>query len=107
MRTLRLIPIPMVLLFGPFAWASSSTITSTGFFADLDCVKGRVATGIYTPSNPECAKKCLEKGSPLVFLDAQAKAMYTVKGYSDAIGDLGYRMEVTGTVDDAAKTLTI
>jgi hypothetical protein len=91
----------------PHAWTSSKTITSTGFFADQDCVKGRAAHGDFTPNNTECAKQCLAKGSPLVFLDERGKALYTVKGYSDPMGDMGYHLEVTGTLDDDAKTLTI
>src|SRR5215467_2506982 len=97
----------MILLLGPNGWTSSRTVSSTGFFADEGCAKGRVASGIYTNNNPECAKQCLEKGSPLVFIDERAKAMYTVKGYQDAAADLGYRLEISGTLDDSAKVLTI
>jgi hypothetical protein len=103
----KLIPIAMVLLLGSYASAGRRTITSTGFFADQGCVKGRAAHGDFTPNNTECAKQCLAKGSPLVFLDERAKALYTVKGYSDPMGDMGYHLEVTGTLDEDSKILTI
>jgi hypothetical protein len=70
----KLIPIAIVLLLGSNAWTGSRTITVTGFFADLNCMKPRAANGDLTPSNPECARQCLEKGSPLVFIDERAKA---------------------------------
>jgi len=103
----RVFPIAMVLLLGPYAWTSSKTITTTGFFADEGCARGRANSGIYTNNNPECARQCLEKGSLLVFIDERGKTLYAVKDYKGAIGDLGYRLEVTGALDDAAKTLTI
>ena len=103
----KLIPIAIVLLLGSTAWTGSRTITSTGFFADEGCVKGRAAHGDFKPNNPECAKQCLEKGSPLVFLDERAKALYMVKGYNDVVGDLGYHVEVTGTLDEDAKIFTV
>jgi len=103
----RLIPIATALLLGPYAWTGSRTITTTGFFADEGCAKGRANSGFYTNTNPECARKCLAKGSALVFIDERAKAMYVVKDYTGASEDLSYHLEITGVLDDAAKTLTI
>ena len=53
------------------------------------------------------ARKCIEKGSPVVFIAEQEKAIYVVKDYAAAKDDLGYKIEVTATVDDESKTIAV
>ena len=88
-------------------YGESRTVTWTGWFADQRCVAPRAAKGVFTPSNPECARKCIEEGSAVVFLPDQQKALYTVKSYAAAKDDLGWHVEVTATADDEGGTLTV
>ena len=87
--------------------AAPQTITWTGSFSDSQCALARAASGIFTATNPDCAKRCIEKGAAPVFISEQAKAVFNVKDYRAVISDLGYRVEVVATVDDTAKTLSI
>jgi hypothetical protein len=81
--------------------------TWTGWLSDQGCAAPRVAKGILGPNNPECVKRCLDEGATPVFISEQAKAMFEVKGYSLDRGDLNYHIEVTGMVDDKAKTIAV
>jgi hypothetical protein len=79
-------------------------VTWTGWFSDADCARGRA---LIAPTNPECAQRCIEKGTAAVFISENAKAIYTVKGYAGVVEDLIYHVEVQGRVDEAAKTIEV
>lgn len=79
----------------------------TGWFSDKDCASGRANSGVYTATNADCARRCIEKGSPVVFIAETEKAIYVVKDYAAAKGDLGYKIEVAATVDDESQTITV
>jgi len=87
--------------------AGSRTATLTGWFSDKGCASGRTNSGVYTATNPDCARRCIEKGSPVVFIAETEKAIYVVKDYAAAKDDLGYKIEVTATVDDEGKTIAV
>lgn len=88
---------------------SSAThdVTMTGWFADAQCAAPRVAKGVVGPNNPECVARCLDKGVTPVFVSEQAKAMFEVKDYPSVKAELTYYVEVTGTVDETAKTIAV
>lgn len=85
----------------------SKQVTWTGWFGDASCAPGRLTAPVLTQSNPECVKTCLEKGVAPVFISEQARAIFAVKNYSAIIENLGYRLEISGSVDEAAKTISI
>ena len=87
--------------------AGEKSVSWTGWFSDLKCASARAASGTFTATNSDCAKRCIEAGAAPVFISEQAKAIFQVKAYSAVVGDLGYHLEVQGTVDDAANTITI
>jgi hypothetical protein len=82
-------------------------VTWTGWFADSGCAAGRLGTATATPPNPECALKCIRDGAAPVFISEQAKALFKVSGYPSLLDDLGYHLEVTAQVDEAAKTISV
>jgi hypothetical protein len=67
----------------------------------------RAASGVFTPTNPACAKTCIEAGTPAVFISEQAKAVYRVKGYEGVVNDLGYHVEAHGYVDASSGWFTV
>ena len=81
--------------------------TLTGWFSDEGCAKGRVQSGSIGPTNPDCAKKCLDKGARAVFISEPGREMLLVTGYPNVKDDLGYKVEITGTHDVEAKTFSI
>jgi hypothetical protein len=87
--------------------ASAAPVRLTGWFACNQCTAARVAAGEIRPSNPVCAKRCIEHGDAAVFLSEQGREALKVKKYASAIEDAGYHVEVTGEVDSTAKTITI
>jgi hypothetical protein len=87
--------------------AADSPVKLTGWFACEKCAASRVAKGDLRPSNPECAKQCIEKGDNAVFIDEQGKQLLRVKGYASVTGDLGYHVEVTGRIDSSSPTIVV
>jgi hypothetical protein len=97
----------MGAVIGNWAVAAPATVKLTGWFACDKCTAARVAKGDLRPSNPECAKTCIEHGDPAVFLSEQGKESLKVRNYKGITDDLGFHVEVTGVIDAAAKTITI
>ena len=87
--------------------AAAPTVKLMGWFACSKCTAARVANGDIHPSNPVCAKECIDNGDDAVFLNEQGKESLKIRKYAGATEDLGYHVEVTGVVDAAAKTITI
>src|SRR6266540_1014422 len=81
--------------------------TMTGWFSDAQCAAPRVKKGIIAPNGAECVKKCLKEGATPVFISQQAKAMYEVRGYPSVATDIGWHVEVVGTIDADGKTIAI
>jgi hypothetical protein len=97
-----------VLLFlAGAAGAQCSPVTWTGWFSDIQCATARASQGLYGPTNPECAKTCIQDGKAPVFISEQSKAIYKVTGYSGVVDDLGYHVEVTADLNSADKTISI
>jgi hypothetical protein len=94
------------LTLGGDAESAWKQVTWTGWFSDMDCASGRAASGTFTATNPDCARKCIEKGAAAVFISEQAKALFTVKTAS-VIEELGYHVEVHGRVDETAKVIEL
>jgi hypothetical protein len=82
-------------------------VTWTGWFSDQKCASGRAASGTFTATNPDCAKKCINEGSPAVFISEQAKALLKVKGYAGVLDDLGYHVEIQGTLNQAGDEIEV
>ena len=81
--------------------------TWTGWFSDQQCAREPKADEAVRPNGTECVKQCLLKGSPAVFLSEQTNAVYKVLHHPGVRDDVGYRVEVTATVDEQAKTVSI
>lgn len=107
----RAVTVGLGLVIPALAAAQSApepkTTTSTGWFSDKGCAAPKVARGQIGPNNPDCVKRCLDEGAVPVFISEQAKAMFDVKDYATVKDDVGYRVEVTGIVDEDAKTITV
>lgn len=107
----RAVTVGLGLVIPALAAAQSApeprTTTSTGWFSDKGCAAPKVARGQIGPNNPVCVKRCLDEGAVPVFISEQAKAMFDVKDYATVKDDVGYRVEVTGIVDEEAKTITV
>jgi hypothetical protein len=110
-RTLRQTMLAALLFASVLDAASavpnSETVTWTGWFSDKRCATQRVERGEIGPNNPECVKRCLDEGVAPVFISEQARALYEVTGYPAVADDLGYHIELTGTVDESARRIAV
>ena len=100
------------LCFAALLWAGAGSaqagaVKLSGWFACEKCTAPRVAKGDLRPSNPVCARECIDKGSEGVFLSEQGKELLKVRNYTSVKDDLGYHIEVTGKIDPASKTISI
>ena len=86
--------------------AETTTKTWTGWFSDKQCARATPGEAP-RPNGTACVKKCLAEGSPPVFISEQAKAIYLVVGQESVAKDVGYRVELTGVVDEQAKTVSV
>jgi hypothetical protein len=86
---------------------STAPSTWTGWFSDKGCAASKIKSGDISPNGTVCVKKCLNDGATPVFISEQAKAMYEVKDHPSLIDDVGYRVELTGVVDEDAKTISV
>ena len=84
----------------------TTTETWTGWFSDKQCARVRPDEEP-RPNGTACVKKCLDEGSPAVFVSEQAKAVYEVRDYASAKDDVGFRVEITGEVDEKAKAVSV
>lgn len=81
--------------------------TWTGWFSDKLCARAPKADGTVGPNGTACVKKCLNEGATPVFISEQAKALFEVRDHASVKDDVGYYLEVTGVVDEKAKTISV
>ena len=78
-----------------------------GWFSDKGCAAAKLKSDEVTPNGTVCVKKCLDEGATPVFVDPKARAMYDVKDHATLKDDVGYYLEVSGVVDEKAKTISV
>jgi hypothetical protein len=105
---LRAIAVAVLLMASPFDGEPPLTTTQTwtGWFSDKQCARVRPDEEP-RPNGTACVRKCLDEGSPAVFISEQARAVYEVRGYPAVKDDVGFRVELTGEVDEKAKTVSV
>ena len=105
---LRMIPVAAILMIPALGTEPPRTTTETwtGWFSDKQCARVRPDEEP-RPNGTACVKKCLDEGSPAVFISEQAKALYEVRDYASAKDDVGFRVEITGEVDEKAKAVSV
>jgi len=87
--------------------ATAAATTLRGWIADEPCASGRANGGIFTGTNPECAKDCIAKGAKTVLVDSDNKRLLVVDNPAAAKENIGDYVEVQGTLDSDAKVLHI
>ena len=105
---LRVITLAALLVIPALGTEPTPTTTETwtGWFSDKQCARVRPDEEP-RPNGTACVKKCLDEGSPAVFISEQAKAVYEVRDYASAKDDVGFRVEMTGEVDEKAKAVSV
>src|SRR5277367_424120 len=78
-----------------------------GWLSDESCASGRAGSGDYTATNPDCAKKCVHEGKRIVLIDPDRKRLLVILNKSAAVDSVGDYVEISGDLDEQAKTLHI
>lgn len=106
--SVRLILTCLALLFFGFRsqLAGGKTVIR-GWLSDEGCAGGRANGGLYTGTNPDCAKKCVRGGKKIVLIDPEGKRLLVIANQDAAMERVGDYVEISGEVDDQAKTLRV
>jgi hypothetical protein len=100
MRSFCILALITVVCFcmPPAPAQSAKTVNRTlrGWLSDEQCARGRASSGVYTGTNPECAKECVAKGKKIVFIDAVRKTVVAIDNQSAAKQNIGDYVEVAG-----------
>lgn len=103
--------VPLVLLLAllpePQAQGNIEKAQLRGWLSDEGCAGGRASSGVYTGTNPDCAKRCVREGKKMVLVDPDHKRLLTIENPDAATERVGDYVEISGEVDDQAKTLRI
>jgi len=75
--------------------------------SDEQCARIRATSGVYTGTNPDCAKKCVAKGVKVVLIATDQKEVLNIANPEAAKKNIGDYVEVTGNIDQKTKTLHI
>lgn len=84
--------------------AATETKTFRGWISDEACARGRATGGLYTGTNPECAKRCVAQGKRIVFIDPSARLVLDISNQDAARDNIGDEVTIIGVVDPG-KTL--
>lgn len=78
-----------------------------GWLSDESCAGGRATSGMYTGTNPDCAKKCVGEGKKIVLVDPDHKRLLTIANQDIAKERVGDYVEISGDLDEGNRTLRI
>jgi hypothetical protein len=78
-----------------------------GWLSDEGCAGGRAKSGLYTGTNPDCAKKCVSEGKKIVFVDPDHKRLLSIANQEIAKERVGDYVEISGEVNEENKTLQV
>ena len=62
--------------------AAAEDHTLRGWLSDEQCARARASSGVYTGTNPDCAKNCVGKGTKIVLIDADRKVIVAIGNHS-------------------------
>jgi hypothetical protein len=72
--------------------------TIKGWLSDAQCSRARAEIGLYTGTNPECAKRCVREGKKVVLIIPERKEIIVVANPDLVKANVGDLVEVVGNV---------
>lgn len=97
----------VLLVVAPIQALAGNKSVLRGWLSDEGCAGGRASSGVYTGTNPDCAKKCVTEGKKIVFVDPDHKRLLTIVNQEIAKERVGDYVEISGDLDEQAKTLHV
>src|SRR5689334_2174251 len=93
LRVLLMTSCILGLLSVPMPGANTSAKIVRGWLADEGCARGRANSGVYSGTNPDCAKKCVAKGSKIVLVAPDDKELFVIENQDIAQKNVGDYVE--------------
>ena len=103
-----LVPVAIVALLSlPLLNGQQENSLVRGWLSDEGCASGRASSGVFTGTNPDCAKKCVREGKRIVLIEPDQKRLLSILNRDLALEHVGDYVEIRGNLDAQAKTLHI
>lgn len=78
-----------------------------GWLSDEQCARGRATSGMFSGTNPRCARECVAKGRKIVLIDPERKTIFAIDNPALAKKNVGDYVEIKGQTNLQAKTIRI
>jgi hypothetical protein len=105
------LPIAILLVLTPYAFAQSKGHTFTGEIMDKQCAQmgshENMMAAMGAKNAKDCTLACAKNGDKLVLFDSDAKKVYVIEDDKKVRQYAGQRVQVTGTYDDTTDTLQV
>ena len=67
-----------------------------GYVSDSGCALARASGGAYTPTNPDCARRCIKQGKSIVLIIPEKKAVLRIDNPAQLQAQVGNKVQVYG-----------
>ena len=104
---MRILILAVVLNVCLALGAGAQNAKIRGWLSDEQCARGRANGGVYSGTNPDCAKQCVAKGAKIVLIVPDQKRLLSIANQGTAKSNIGDYVEVTGVVDQQANSVHI
>ena len=72
--------------------------TFNAWVSDESCATSRVKDGVFTGTNPDCARRCVSEGKKIVLISESKKMLFHVDNPELLKSEIGNLVEVSGTI---------
>jgi hypothetical protein len=98
--------LALIFLMPTWMFAGGKSVLR-GWLSDESCAGGRARSGVYTGTNPDCAKKCVSEGKKIILVDPDRRRLLSIANPELAKERVGDYVEISGDLDEKTKTLRI
>ena len=106
-RKYRALPIVWAMALGLTGALPSAAETLRGWVSDEQCARGRAGDGLYTGTNPDCARTCIAKGIKTVLIDSDHKRILVVDNPTTVKENIGDYVEIEGSLDSSSNLVHV
>ncbi len=85
----------MMLLLAASGVAAGQTVY-VGYVSDSGCAQARASAGRYSPTNPECARRCVKEGKSVVLISPEKKVVFQIDNPGLLRPQIGNKVQVYG-----------
>lgn len=102
---MKALKVVAALLLAYSAGATETVVR--GWLSDEECARGRASSGVYTQTNPDCARECVRSGKKIVLIDPDGHRLLMIQNQQEAMSNVGNYVAVTGQVNNEKQTVYV